>query len=259
MIRRCTRFLLPARRTPVLLTISNEYIPRQFPLKATTGLAGISVEPLWKPKLIAAVAELEGFLKASDIPEELTYYNMTMVLVRRVKAGIEACGDDWITFEKTYFWGWPVEFVLQLVWRELNNARGFAEARSWEIDPEQLRKVYKADGLIGEKNRTPWENMVRDDYDRRKKALSQQEMAELKRLDTEKMAREAAMYKERKEKVKDDMERARGDMLKKFLNKRFTIDKELSKMQPGKAFSGKTGDDLIADLKASASEEKKLH
>ena len=74
-----------------------------------------------------------------------------------------------------------------------------------------------------------------------------------------KMAREAAMYKERKEKVKDDMERARGDMLKKFLNKRFTIDKELSKMQPGKAFSGKTGDDLIADLKASASEEKKLH
>lgn len=258
MLRSTTSKLL-IRRSPFLQRIADDYIPRSFPIKATTGMAGISVEPLWKPKLLAATAELDAFLKSSDIPEEITYYNTCMVLVRRVRAGIEACGDDWLTFEKTYFWGWPVEFVLQLVWRELNNCRGFNEARSWEIDPEQMRKVYKADGLLSEKNRLPWETMVREDYDRRKKTLSQQEMAELKRLDTERMARESALFKERKERIKDDMERARGDMLKKFLNKRFSVDQDLQRMAPGKQYSGKSGEDLIANLKASASEEKKLH
>ena len=63
------------RATLALRTISDEYIPRAFPVKSTTGLAGVAVEPLWKPKLLAAAAELEAFLKTSDIPSETTYYN----------------------------------------------------------------------------------------------------------------------------------------------------------------------------------------
>lgn len=242
------------RATCRLLTISDEYIPRSFPLKATTGLTGVSVEPLWKPKLMAASSELEAFLKASDIPPETTYYNAAMVLVKRVNHGIKMCGDDWVTIEKKYFWGWPVEFILNKVWTEIENAKNWNENRLWEVDPEQIKKAAREDqhfGKHGPGYNLPFEQVIRDDFDRRKKALTQEEMAELKRLDVEKMARETAAYKERKDRIKDDLERARGDMLKKFLNKRYFVDQDLMKMQPGQAHSDKTSDDLIRELKAS--------
>jgi hypothetical protein len=246
--------LAPLRRTRPLRTISDEYIPRAFPVKATTGLSGVNVEPMWKPKLLAAAAELEGFLKTSDIPPETTYYNVSMTLVKRVKAGIRECGDDWVTLERKYFWGWPVEHILNLTWRELDNAQRWNEQRLWELDPEQLRKASREQRGVdkyGPGYHTPLDQIVRDDFDRRKKALSSEEMAELKRLDTEKMARETAAYKERKDRVRDDLEKARGEMLKKFLNKRFVVDKELSRMQPGQIYSGKTASDLVDALKAS--------
>jgi len=98
---------------------------------------------------------------------------------------------------------------------------------------------------------TPWEQVAREDYDKRKKALSQEEMAELKRMDTEKMARETALYKERKDRIKDDLEKARGEMLKKFLNKRIKIEHDLRRMQPGAVFNSKTSDDVISELKGA--------
>lgn len=243
------------RRTPAALNISDDYIPRKFPVKTTTGLVGISVEPLWKPKLLAAAAELQAFMKNSDIPPESTYFNITMTLIKRIVKGIEICGDDWMTLEKTFFWGWPVEYVLQITWREIDTAQKWNEWRFWELDPEQVKKIAREDQGIGKDGvgyKLPWETIVRDDYDKRKKALSAQEMAELKRLDTEKMARETAMYKERKDRIRDDAERSRGDMLKKFLNKRIHVDKDLSRMQPGKLYSGKDGDDLISELKGTS-------
>lgn len=246
--------ILRMRNSRTLLTISDEYIPRAFPVKATTGLAGVAVEPLWKPKLLAAAAELEAFLKSSDIPPETTYYNIAMTLVRRVKGGVKECADDWCTLEKKYFWGWPVEYILQVTWREMETAQKWNEWRFWELDPEQVKKVGREDSNIGKEGlgyNTPWEQVVREDFDRRKKALSQEEMAELKKMDTEKMARETAAYKERKDRIRDDLEKARGDMLKKFLNKRFMVDKDLMRMQPGKQYSGKTSEDLILELKAS--------
>ncbi len=240
--------------TSTRLVISEHYWPRNYPVKATTGLAGISVEPLWKPKLIAAAAELEAFMLNSDIPPESTYYNVTMTLVRRIFAGIEQCGDDWLTLEKKYFWGWPVEYVLQLAWRELETAQKWNEWRFWELDPEQVKKIAKEDQGIGKEGagyRAPWETLCREDYDKRKKALSQEEMAELKRMDTEKMARETAQYKERKERIKDDMERSRGEMLKKFLGKRMVVEHDLKRMKPGSIYSGKSSETLIEELKAS--------
>jgi hypothetical protein len=242
-----------ARSAP-LLTISEQHIPRTYPVKATTGLSGLGVEPLWKPKLIAAAAELEAFMLNSDIPPESTYYNVTMTLVRRIFAGIEQCGDDWLTLEKKFFWGWPVEYVLQLAWRELETAQKWNEWRFWELDPEQVKKIAKEDQGVGKEGagyRAPWETLCREDYDKRKKALSQEEMAELKRMDTEKMARETAQYKERKERIKDDMERSRGDMLKKFLGKRMVVEHDLKRMRPGSVYSGKDSDVLINELKAS--------
>ncbi|KAG8345062.1 hypothetical protein ERJ75_001337600 [Trypanosoma vivax] len=241
-------------RTSVLRTISDEYIPRAFPVKSTTGLAGIAVEPLWKPKLLAAASELQAFLTSSDIPSESTYYNIAMTLVKRINHGIKECQDDWCTLEKRYFWGWPVEYILQVTWRELETAQKWNEWRFWELDPEQVKKVAREDQNIGREGlgyNSPWEQVVREDFDKRKKALTQEEMAELKRMDTERMARETAAYKERKDRIRDDLEKARGDMLKKFLNKRFAVDKDLQRMQPGKRYSGKTADDLIAELKAS--------
>jgi hypothetical protein len=252
---RCNAALRLMRRTPSLFIISDEYIPRNFPVKATTGLAGISVEPLWKPKLLACAAELQAFVKSSDIPPESTYYNITLTLTKRIFKGIEMCGDDWMTLEKTFFWGWPVEYILQITWRELDTAQRWNEWRFWELDPEQVKKIGREDQGIGKEGAQftlPFEQVVRDDYDKRKKALSQAEMTELKKMDTEKMARETAMYKERKERIKDDMEKSRGDMLKKFLNKRFVVEHDLKRMQPGKMDSGKSGDDLIAELKHSA-------
>lgn len=249
------------KATLPLRVISDEYIPRSFPVKATTGLAGIEVEPLWKPKLLAAAAELEAFLRASDIPPESTYFNTTMVLVKRVRAGIKECGDDWMSVEKKYFWGWPVEYMLQITWRELENAQRYNERRPWEIDPEQTRKIAREDlgvGKEGAQYRTPFEQVVRDDYDKRKKALTAEEMAELKRLDTEKMARETAAYKERKDRIRDDMEKARGEMLKKFLNRRIKFDQDLFRMQPGKAYSGKTPEMLAAELKAPKKEQPSI-
>nr|CCC93584.1 conserved hypothetical protein [Trypanosoma congolense IL3000] len=242
------------RRTAALLTISDEYIPRAFPVKSTTGLAGIAVEPLWKPKLLAAASELQGFLTSSDIPPESTYYNIAMTLVKRINHGIRECQDDWCTLEKRYFWGWPVEYILQVTWRELETAQKWNEWRFWELDPEQVKKVAREDQNIGREGlgyNSPWEQVVREDFDKRKKALTQEEMAELKRMDTERMARETAAYKERKDRIRDDLEKARGEMLKKFLNKRFAVDKDLQRMQPGKRYSGKTADDLIAELKSS--------
>ena len=244
--------MMAFRCTPLALTIADGYIPRNFPVKPTTGMAGISVEPLWKPKLIAAAHELRTFLKNSDIPPTSTYYNTTDLLCRRIFAAIEECGDDWMTIEKKYFWGWPVEYILQVTWRELDTCSRWNEWRLWELDPEQIRKVAKEDTGLGRTQagyQTPWEQVVREDFDKRKKALSAQEMAELKRMDTEKMARETAAYKERKEKIKDDMEKARGDMLKKFLGKRLLVEPDLKRMQPGKLYSKKTGDDLIEELK----------
>ena len=245
-----TRFAL--RRTGLMLTISDDYIPRKFPVKTTTGLVGISVEPLWKPKLLAAAAELQAFMKQSDIPPESTYYNITMTLVKRIVKGVEMCGDDWMTLEKTFFWGWPVEYILQVTWREIDTAQRWNEWRFWELDPEQVKKIAREDQGVGKEGagyQLPWEKIVREDYDKRKKALSAQEMAELKRLDTEKMARETAMYKERKDRIRDDAERSRGDMLKKFLNKRMRVDADLARMQPGKLYSEKDGDDIIHQLK----------
>lgn len=243
------------RRTNVYRMVSDEYIPRAFPVKATTGLAGVAVEPLWKPKLLAAASELQAFLKSSDIPPESTYYNVAMTLVKRVNYGIKECKDDWCTLEKKFFWGWPVEYILQVTWRELETAQKWNEWRFWELDPEQVKKVAREDQNIGKEGlgcNTPWEQVVREDFDKRKKALTQEEMAELKRMDTEKMARETAGYKERKERIRTDLEKARGDMLKKFLNKRYAVDKDLMRMQPGKRFSGKTADDLIEELRASS-------
>lgn len=237
------------------LVISDEYIPRAFPVKSTTGLAGVSVEPLWKPKLLAAAAELQAFLTTSDIPPETTYYNVTMTLVKRINYAVKTCGDDWNTLEKKFFWGWPVEYVLQVTWREMETAQKWNEWRLWELDPEQVKKVARQDsntGKEGLQNRTPWEQVVRDDFDKRKKALTQEEMAELKRMDTERMARETVAYKERKERIRDDLEKARGDMLKKFLNKRYAVDKDLMRMQPGKVYSGKTSEDIIGELRTSA-------
>ncbi|CBH15429.1 hypothetical protein, conserved [Trypanosoma brucei gambiense DAL972] len=252
---RSSQFLLSGLRpTAILMTISDEYIPRAFPVKSTTGLAGIAVEPLWKPKLLAAASELQAFLTSSDIPPESTYYNIAMTLVKRVNHGIKECQDDWCTLEKRYFWGWPVEYILQVTWRELETAQKWNEWRFWELDPEQVKKVAREDQNIGREGlgyNSPWEQVVREDFDKRKKALTQEEMAELKRMDTERMARETAAYKERKDRIRDDLEKARGDMLKKFLNKRFAVDKDLQRMQPGKRYSGKTADDLIAELKSS--------
>lgn len=242
----------PLRATPLRYFISEDYIPRNFPLKATTGLAGVSVEPLWKPKLLAAATELEAFMKRSDIPPETTYYNITLTLTKRVFAGIEACGDDWLTLEKKYFWGWPVEYILQITWREIETAQKWNEWRFWELDPEQVKKVAKEDQGIGREGagfKMPWETMAREDYDKRKRSLSQEEMAELKRLDTEKMAREAAQYKERKERIQGDLEKARGDMLRKFLNKRMSVEQDLKRMRPGEVFSGKSTDDVAAELR----------
>jgi len=242
------------KNTRVLKLISDEYIPRAFPVKATTGLTGINVEPLWKPKLLAAAAELEAFLKTSDIPPESTYYNATMTLVKRINYAIKMCGDDWVTIERKYFWTWPVEYILQITWRELEVAQEWNEMRTWEIDPEQVKKTAKEDygyGRTGFGFSTPWETAVREDFERRKRALTQEEMAELKRLDTEKMARETASYKERKDRIKDDLEKARGEMLKKFLNKRYYVDKDLQKMQPGGVYTGKTSEQLAAELRAS--------
>jgi hypothetical protein len=242
------------RATRRLQTISDEYIPRAFPVKATTGLAGYVVEPLWKPKMMAATSELEAFLKASDIPEETTFYQCSMVLVRRVNHGLKMCGDDWVTLEKKYFWGWPVEFILNKVWTEIEQAKRWNEARLWEVDPEQLKKAAREDQHFGKHGpgfNLPFEQVVREDFDKRKKALTQEEIAELKRLDVEKMTRETAAYKERKDRIKDDLEKARGDMLKKFLNKRYNVDRDLMRMQPGQAHTDKTGDDLIRELKQS--------
>lgn len=249
------------RATAPLLAISDDYIPRAFPVKATTGLSGVAVEPLWKPKLLAAAAELESFLHTSDIPPESTYFNVTMTLVKRIKYGIKECGDDWVTIEKRYFWGWPVEYILQVTWRELGTAQKWNEWRFWELDPEQVKKVAREDQNIGKEGvgaNSPWEQVIREDFDKRKKALTHEEMAELKRMDTEKMARETAAYKERKERVRDDLEKARGDMLKKFLNKRYAVDKDLMRMQPGKAYSGKTSDELIDELRASKSKSPEI-
>lgn len=258
---RHTRPSLFIRRSPIALTISEDFIPRSFPLKGTTGLAGVSVEPLWKPKMLAAAAELEAFMKQSDIPPESTYYNITMTLVRRIFKGIEACGDDWMTLEKTYFWGWPVEYFLQVAWRELDTAQKWNEYRFWELDPDQVKKIAKEDQGIGKEGQgymTPWEIAVRQDYDQRKKSLSHEEMAELKRMDTEKMARETAQYRERKERIRDDMERARGDMLKKFLNKRMVVEHDLKRMRPGSIYSKKSAEDLISELKSSKEEDPRL-
>lgn len=244
----------PFRSTTPLSIISDKYIPRTFPLKATTGLAGISVEPLWKPKLLAAATELQSFMKKSDIPPESTYYNITLTLTKRIYKGIEACGDDWMTLERTYFWGWPVEYVLQITWRELDTAQKWNEWRFWELDPEQVKKVAREDQGVGKPGAgymTPWEQVAREDYDKRKKALTQEEMAELKRMDTEKMSRETALYKERKERIRDDLDKARGDMLKTFLNKRIKIEHDLRRMQPGSVFNGKTPDDVISELKGT--------
>lgn len=252
------RFASAFAATPRLLVISETYIPRTFPVKATTGLSGIPVEPMWKAKLLSAAAELNAFLKKSDIPVESTYYNVTMTLVKRINKGIEACGDDWMSLEKTYFWGWPVEYMLHVTWREMETAQKWNEWRFWELDPEQVKKVAREDQGVGRQGAgymTPWEQVARDDYDKRKKSLSQEEMAELKRLDTEKMARETAMYKERKDRIRDDMDRARGDMLKKFLNKRIVVEHDLKRMQPGMRSSGKKSADLIANLKESRTDQ----
>ncbi|KPA85866.1 putative mitochondrial NDUFA5/B13 subunit [Leptomonas pyrrhocoris] len=243
------------RNTSRLLTISDEYIPRAFPVKSTTGLAGVAVEPLWKPKLLAAASELQAFLTTSDIPPESTYYNVTMTLVKRINYGIKECQDDWCTLEKKFFWGWPVEYILQVTWRELETAQKWNEWRFWELDPEQVKRVGREDQNIGKEGiayNTPWEQVVREDFDKRKKALTQEEMAELKRMDTERMARETAAYKERKERIRDDLEKARGDMLKKFLNKRYAVDKDLMRMQPGNMYTGKKAQDLIDELRTSA-------
>lgn len=249
------------QRTSAALDISKEYRPRSYPVKSSTGLVGIVVEPLWKPKLLAAAAELQAFMKNSDIPPESTYYNITMTLVKRIVKGIEMCGDDWMTLEKTFFWGWPVEYVLQITWREIDTAQKWNEWRFWELDPEQVKKIAREDQGIGKEGAgytLPWEQIVREDYDKRKKALSAQEMAELKRLDTEKMARETALYKERKDRIRDDAERARGDMLKKFLNKRIRVDQDLQRMQPGKLYSDKSGDDLIKELREDTDPRTKI-
>lgn len=250
-------WLAAFRASPRLLTISDEYIPRKFPVKATTGLAGIAVEPLWKPKLLAAAAELKAFLTTSDIPPESTYYNVAMTLVKRVNYGVSECQDDWVTLEKKYFWGWPVEYILQVTWRELETAQKWNEWRFWELDPEQVKKVAREDQGVGREGlaySTPFEQVVREDFDKRKKALTQEEMAELKRMDTERMARETAAYKERKDRIRDDLERARSDMLKKFLNKRYAVDKDLMRMQPGKRDSGKEAEDLIQELRSSVNQ-----
>lgn len=251
----CSRSLLGVfRSTARLLTISDEYIPRAFPVKSTTGLAGVAVEPLWKPKLLAAASELQAFLATSDIPPESTYYNVTMTLVKRINYGVKECQDDWCTLEKKFFWGWPVEYILQVTWRELETAQKWNEWRFWELDPEQVKRVGREDQGIGKEGagyNTPWEQVVREDFDKRKKALTQEEMAELKRMDTERMARETAAYKERKDRIRDDLEKARGDMLKKFLNKRYAVDKDLMRMQPGKLFTGKNAQDLIDELRTS--------
>ena len=261
MFRASALVLGMLRPTAAKLAISDEYIPRAFPVKATTGLAGVSVEPLWKPKLLAAASELKAFLHSSDIPPESTYFNVTMTLIKRIEFGIKECEDDWVTLEKRYFWGWPVEYILQVTWRELGTAQRWNEWRFWELDPEQVKKVAREDQNIGNEGvgaNTPWEQVIREDFDKRKKALTSEEMAELKRMDTEKMARETAAYKERKDRVRDDLEKARGDMLKKFLNRRFAVDKDLQRMQPGKAFSGKTSEDLIEELKASKAQAAEI-
>ncbi|CCW68807.1 unnamed protein product [Phytomonas sp. Hart1] len=256
------RLLSLLRRTFVCKMISDEYIPRAFPVKVTTGLSGISVEPLWKPKLLAAASELHAFLITSDIPPESTYYNITLTLIKRINHGIKECQDDWCTLEKKYFWAWPVEYILQVTWRELETAQKWNELRLWELDPEQVKKVAREDQNIGKEGlgcNSPWEQVVREDFDKRKKALTQEEMAELKRMDTERMSRETAAYKERKERIRSDLERARGDMLKKFLNKRYAVDKDLMRMQPGKKQSEKTSDDLIRELRASVQQNPELN
>jgi len=255
-----TRSLLSIHRTPLRLVISNEYQPRNFPVKATTGMAGLSVEPLWKPKLLAAAAELHAFLRHCDIPKDSTYYNITMVLVKRIYGAIDECGDDWLTLEKKYFWGWPVEYILQITWKEVDVARKFNDDREWEIDPNMMKRIINEDVGVGRNKPgmiTPWEQVVREDYDRRKKSLSHEEMAELKRMDTEKMARETAAYKERKERIKDDMERARGEMLRKFLGGRLKVDEDLRRMQPGSLYSGKTSEDLVRERKEVMSEKER--
>lgn len=241
------------------LPISNQNIPRKYPVKVTTGLAGLTVEPLWKPKMLAAAAELQTFLKSSDIPPDSTFYNSTMVLVKRIYAGIEECGDDWCTLEKRWFWGWPVEYILAVTYRQIDTTQKWNEYRFWELDPEMIKKVAAEDQGMGKKGLssiTPWEQIVREDFDRRKKALSQEEMAELKRMDTERMARQTAAYKERKERIRDDMENARGEMLKKFLNKRLRVEADLERMQPGKIYTHKSGDDLIRELKGTTYPDK---
>ena len=250
MLRRC----LPWR------VISMEaYIPRAFPVKAATGMAGLPVEPLWKAKLLAAAAELEAFVKTSDIPKDSTYFNITMTLVKRVFKGAEVCGDDWARIEKEYFWGWPVEYVLQVTWREIETAQRWNEYRFWELDPEAVKELGREEQGIGKEGAShmpPFVAAVYKDYEKRKQALSNEEMAELKRMDTERMGRETAQFKDRKQRIQDDLDKARGELLRKFLNKRMTVETDLRKLQPGKVYSEKDTKQVVKELKDSASAAK---
>eukprot|EP00759_Apiculatamorpha_spiralis_P040007 PhF_6_TR38694/c0_g1_i1/m.57895 len=159
------------RRTFARLEISNKpYIPRLFPVKASTGFAGLPVEPLWKPKLLAAAAELEAFLKTCDIPKDSTYYNVGMTLCKRVFHAMEMCGDDWARFEKEYFWGWPVEYVLQITWREIETAQKWNEYRFWEIDPDAVKQLaYEEQGIGKEGSQyvPPFMQSIYKDYQKK--------------------------------------------------------------------------------------------
>eukprot|EP00760_Papus_ankaliazontas_P002191 PhM_4_TR10882/c0_g1_i1/m.75461 len=256
-----TRRLNMLRSTVALYAISEqEYIPRAFPIKATTGLAGLPVEPLWKAKLLAASTELEMFVKTSDIPKDSSYFNITMTLVKRIFKGIEVCQDDWARIEKEYFWGWPVEYILQITWREIETAQRWNEFRLWELDPDAIKEIAKEEqgiGLEGNQYIPPFMSNIYRDYKKRKQTLSNEEMAELKRLDTERMARETMMYKERKQRIQDDLDKARGELLRKFLNKRMMVEPDLKKMQPGRIWSDKSQSDIIRELKDSNSAAKK--
>eukprot|EP00759_Apiculatamorpha_spiralis_P040006 PhF_6_TR38694/c0_g1_i1/m.57894 len=91
---------------------------------------------------------------------------------------------------------------------------------------------------------------------KKKNALTNEEMAELKRMDTERMARESVQYKERKQRIQDDLDKARGELLRKFLNKRMLVEPDLKKLQPGNHFSGKTSKDIVKELRDSAAAAK---
>jgi len=102
------------------------------PIKDSTGLTGLAVEPNWKEELIKLYNQL---LRDLELLPENTMWRQLLEKITRYRLKIVEQEDDWLKVEELIKGG-PVELLIQQAKHDIDNVPRLLRLKPWDYDTD---------------------------------------------------------------------------------------------------------------------------